>query len=110
MTYANEAALAADQDFTNRLKSCLCEEAQAQPGDAFASEVLRTPWEAAQDWFMPFISTAPGFGDAYGDDRNQTAIDDGMILSAVQASWPAVAAIHTPQEAANGAVSTSEGK
>lgn len=93
MTYANQAALAADQDFTKRLQACLCVEAQAKVDDALATAVLRTPWTAAQDWFMPFISTAPGFGDAYGDSANQQAIDDGMILSAVQASWDAVAAV-----------------
>lgn len=95
MTYANEAALAGDADFTSRLTACLCGEAKIKPDDVVANSILRYPPSGAA-MFMPFISTAPGFGDAYGDGQDQAAITDAMLLAAVQSSWQAVATTNNP--------------
>lgn len=95
MSYADEAALSMDSAFTARLAACLSHEAQLRAPDEFAAQVVRAPFTAAGQTFMPFISTAPGFGDAY-QTGGQDAIDDGMLLSSVQASWDAVAAAQSP--------------
>lgn len=95
MSYADEAALALDDEFSGRLSACLCGEAKTKPDDPIANTILRYPPNGVS-MFMPFISTAPGFGDAYGAGQDQSAIDDGMLLSAVQASWQAVVTANTP--------------
>ena len=97
MSYADEAALATDAAFTSRLNACLCEEAQTKPeDDVLAPVVLRSP-QYGGGLFMPFVSTAPGFGEAYANDPD--GITDAMLLSAVQAAWPKVAAIyHDPTQ------------
>lgn len=99
MTYASEAALANDPAFADRLKACLCKEAQvklgADPDDPLSQTILRTP-ETGTEWFMPFISTAPGFGEAYELAGSQYDVTDGMLLSAVQANWDTVAELHQP--------------
>jgi hypothetical protein len=92
MSYADEAALAQDQQFQARLTSALVEEAKPKADDYVAQTVLRAP-TTGLTMFMPFISTAPGFGVAYGEG-GQIAITDGMILSAVQGSWSAVSALN----------------
>jgi len=90
MTYENIADLARDQDFANRLGACLASEA-APKTDDLSTLILRSPSNGAQ-LFMPLVSAAPGFGDAYAE-TGQKAIDDGMLLSAVQASWDRVAGL-----------------
>lgn len=96
MTYAQTAALAADQDFTHRLAACLTTEA-APKSDELSDTILRSPLYGAQ-LFMPMVSSAPGFADAYAGG-GQEAIDDAMILSAVQASWDRAADLTTPDTA-----------
>lgn len=96
MSYADEAALAADEDFRGRLQACLSTEAQPLiPQDPLAIQVLRFPSMAVQQ-FLPWVSTAPGFGDAYAAG-GQAAVEDPMLLSAVQANWAAVAMVHPGQ-------------
>ena len=43
---------------------------------------------------MPFISSAPGFGDQYAQG-GQEAIEDSELLSATQAAWPKVADLYS---------------
>jgi hypothetical protein len=95
MSYADSAALSKDLEFRDRLSSCLSTEAQPKD-DHLATLVLQAPSRGI-DMFMPFISTAPGFDVAYGAGGS-ASIDDGMILSAVQAAWPSVAEIYPPAD------------
>lgn len=92
MAYSDMAALAVDPDFIARLSQCVCEQAQT-PGhdDATGQAALRSP-AMASTMFMPFISTAPGFGDAYATG-GQESITDGMVLAAVQAKWQDVGGV-----------------
>ena len=91
MTYQNEADLAEDVAFSRRLSACLSTEAKGK-SDALAGYVLTDPVVGAQ-YFVPYLSTAPGFGDTYATGGSE-AIQDPEILAAVQANWDAVAALH----------------
>lgn len=86
MGYSDMGALGKDDDFQARVAACVCEQAQT-PGhdDIVAQRALQSP-AFAVSMFMPFVSTAPGFGDAYASG-GQAAVTDGMLLSAVQAKW-----------------------
>jgi hypothetical protein len=90
MTYAQTADLASDTEFNRRLSACLTTEAVPKT-DELSDQILRAPTYGAQ-LFSPIVSAAPGFADAYGAG-GQEAIEDGMILSAVQASWDRVAGL-----------------
>lgn len=90
MTYAQTADLAADQEFARRLGAALTTEAVPKT-DALSDQILQSPSYGAQ-LFTPIVSAAPGFTDAYAAG-GQEAIDDPMILSAVQASWERVASL-----------------
>lgn len=97
MSYADSAALSRDADFADRAQACLNTEAQGKPdGDVLAPVILRSASGYGASLFMPFLSTAPGFADAYAAG-GQAAIDDSMLLSAVQANWDAVAALQPVQ-------------
>lgn len=92
MAYADRAALVTDPEFIGRLNACVTNEAmpKAQAGDGFG-ERLMTSWGWGGTIFMPWISSAPGF------DVPQDQVTDGMLLSAVQASWATVEALnYTP--------------
>lgn len=91
MTYQDVSELANDAPFAGRVAGCLSTEAQGKD-DYLADECLRNPVYGAS-YFMPFLSGAPGFADAYAAGGSES-IDDGMILSAVQASWAAVSALY----------------
>ncbi len=93
MSYSDAAALAKEPAFGDRLGACLCSEA-AGIDDELATTILRSPTYGVQ-LFMPLVSSAPGFADAF-DEGGQESIDDGMILSAVQASWARVATLLAP--------------
>jgi hypothetical protein len=101
MAYQDVANLGLDPDFRLRLMACLTTESVLKVGDALADLCLRTPASGA-DMFMPYVSSAPGFGDKYAAG-GQESITDGEILAAVQASWPKVAALYAdllnPEEA-----------
>jgi hypothetical protein len=96
MTYANQATLAADLEFYGRVTACTQEQANTFKDDgrpdiaALAENVLAD--SGLTSWFIWLVATQPGFGDT----ADGTAITDGQILSAVQAVWPTVAAVHTP--------------
>jgi hypothetical protein len=91
MTYADQAALAADPDFTRRLQSALTTEGRADVADPLAKLVMNSPGQGGAV-FMPFISSAPGFADKYATG-GQSAVTDGDLLSAVQASWADVTTV-----------------
>lgn len=91
MPYADRATLATDPAFIGRLNACVTNEAmpKAQAGDAF-SERLMSSYGWGATIFMPWVSSAPGF------DIDQENITDGMLLSAVQASWETVQNLNNP--------------
>ena len=97
MTYSAISDLSKDPDFNARLRACLSSEA-APKTDDLSNQILRSPDFGVQ-LFMPLVSAAPGFADAY-TAGNQGSIDDGMMLSAVQASWDRVAGLLPPAPAA----------
>ncbi len=87
MTYQDQQRLSAEPDFLNRIWSCICTEAQPLlPADATAVAVLSDPWRAVAS-FVPFLATAPGFGDKYAMEGGQANITDNEILASVQAHW-----------------------
>lgn len=95
MSYAASAALARDPTYAGRVQAAISTEAQGRPaGDQFAGDCLTGP-ERATDRFMPWLSTAPGFADAFTDTGSQDGVTDGMILSALQTNWDTVAALYT---------------
>ena len=96
MTYLDQANLATDVAFGNRLSACLTEQATSK-SDSLAADTLRLPYQAVGR-FMPFVAVAPGFGDAYATG-GQEAITDGMMLAEVQAQWDSVAALYPEEEA-----------
>lgn len=90
MTYQDQAELAADVPFLQRIGAAVAEEAKGHD-DYLADLTLRQPSEGAAH-FMPFLSTAPGFGDKYASGGSKSILD-GEILAAVQANWAAVSAL-----------------
>lgn len=94
MSYQDEANLAKDPQFAERLGAALATEAKSKGTDDLPALILRNPAEGARV-FMPLVSTAPGFGAQYAQD-GQAGISDGMILSAVQAYWNKVSDIYFP--------------
>lgn len=97
MSYANQAALAADKEFEARVTSCCVEQALVYQNDGrpdiagLARVVIAEPSNAHGVFVL--VCVAPGFGDS----TDSSAIDDPSILSAVQAQWPTYAAVMFPQ-------------
>lgn len=94
MSYQDRAALVTDPVFIGRLNACVTNEAMPKAvttsPDPF-SQRLMTAWGWGGTIFMPWVSSAPGF------DVPQAEITDGMLLSAVQASWAQVESLnYTP--------------
>ena len=85
MSYEDQAALAGDQLFLGRLGACVVTEARSH-SDPLAGQVLQGGFTYAAGVFLPWVSSEPGFSVP------SSSITDGMLLSAVQAVWPAVAA------------------
>lgn len=96
MTFADTAALAADGEFRARLGACLTTEALGKTGDPLADLIIKNQsfWGIAL--FADTVAAAPGFGDKYAAG-GQSAISDGDMLSAVQADWDRIAALHTEE-------------
>ena len=94
MSYQDEANLAKDPLFTERLAAGLAGEAKSKGTVDLPALILRNPAEGARV-FMPLVSTAPGFGAQYAQD-GQAGISDGMLLSAIQAYWDKVSDIYFP--------------
>lgn len=92
MAYDDVYNLGVDPQFRNRLVATLTTESANKTNDPLADQAMKNPGGTAL-WFMPFISSAPGFGDQYAGG-GQAAIDDGELLSATQAAWPRVADLY----------------
>lgn len=92
MTYSDQASLATDSEFSRRLGAALTTEGRGKTTDPLGKVIMSFPAQGVQ-WFMPFVSSAPGFADKYGAG-GQSSITDGDLLSAVQASWDDVTAVN----------------
>lgn len=97
MSYQDEANLAQDVLFNQRLAAGLASEAKTrgtEGGADLPAMILRNPADGARI-FMPTIASSPGFGAQYAMD-GQEGITDGMLLSAIQANWTLVEEIYFP--------------
>lgn len=94
MSYQDEANLAKDPQFAERLGAGLASEAKGKGTDDLPALVLRNPAEGARI-FMPLIASSPGFGAEFADG-GQASISDGEMLSAIQANWDTVSDIYFP--------------
>lgn len=94
MSYQDEANLAKDPQFAERLGAGLASEAKDKGTDDLPALILRNPAEGARV-FMPLIASSPGFGAQYAQD-GQAGISDGMLLSSIQANWQRVSDIYFP--------------
>lgn len=94
MSYQDQAHLAQDNMFAQRLEAALVKESVPKVDDFLADTVLRGPTAGAQ-MFMPLVASAPGFDGMYATG-GQTAISDLDILSAIQANWARVADLWQP--------------
>jgi len=92
MTYQDAAELARDPMFGMRLGAALAKEAVVMPSDYLVDQIMTLP-DVGAAWFMPFVASAPGFDETYGQG-GQGLITDGQLLSAIQASWQAVFDLH----------------
>jgi len=88
MTYQDAAQLARDPMFGMRLGAALAKEAVGKPSDYLVDIILKNP-DVGAAYFMPFVASAPGFDETYGQG-GQGLITDGELLSAIQASWQRV--------------------
>ena len=93
MSYADQADLSQDVEFRDRVTWSLYDESKR--GGGLADRVLTVPQFGLQA-FLPFVVTAPGFGDTYAL-HGQAGITDADLLSAVQANWAAVEALYPEQ-------------
>jgi hypothetical protein len=91
MTYQAISDLSLDPDFSGRLSAALTVEGRARIGDPLGVLIMQSPPHGVMV-FMPFVSSAPGFGDKYAAG-GQGSITDPDILAAVQASWADVTAV-----------------
>jgi len=94
MTYQDQANLSLDPQFQQRLAAGLAKEAKGKGTVDLPALVLRNPAEGARI-FMPFVASEPGYDLAYAGG-GQAAIDDGMLLSGIQANWDTVSAVYYP--------------
>lgn len=93
MSYADIADLATDPEFRRRLGAALTQEARPKvPDTGIADVIMRNP-EFGVMYFVPFVSVAPGFADAYAT-AGERGVTDPMMLSAVQEVWDDVAALY----------------
>lgn len=83
MSYADQSKTANDPEFRARVEAAVSKEARAHT-DELARAILASP-ATGTTWFIPFITTEPGF-----DGPDPSAITDGSILSATQLVWPLV--------------------
>jgi hypothetical protein len=93
MTYADQAATAADPGFGDRVTACAVEQAQIFVNDdrpefqVLARQVIASTQSARA--LVPLVAGKP---------EMSTESDDGAILSAVQAVWPIYGASLVPPE------------
>jgi hypothetical protein len=83
MTYADQAATAADEEFRVRVRACSTEQALVFVNDdrpefsVLAERIIQSPWSA--DALAPLVAGKPGISKESGDPD---------ILAAVQNVWP----------------------
>jgi hypothetical protein len=102
MSYQVISDLTYDPAFTARVRACVVEQSNTFKDDtrgdikATAEEVLRGGGSGPMLSFNQMVASAPGLADKATTPSgvDQTLIVDGDILSAVQATYPTVAALH----------------
>ncbi len=94
MSYLDQANLASDGEFNRRLGAALSNEARAKTTEELGRLVMNSPPQGVAA-FMPFIASAPTFGDKFANGGS-SSITDGDMLSAIQANWDLVAAVQFP--------------
>ena len=90
MSYTTIAACVSDLSFSNRVSACIAQEQIARDEDAAPGNLLSNMlWEvaSASDVEDAYASALAAENPDPGGD--ESVITDGMILSHVQASWPA---------------------
>ena len=98
MSYADVAALDADEAWRTRVGACCFEQAQIFVNDGrpdIATLATTVLLGDVPETLRKYISYAPGFADTYATG-GQEAITDGQLLSATQAAWPTVAGLLYP--------------
>ena len=96
MSYANQAALSADEAFESRVTSCCIEQALVFKDDGradmagLARTIITDPSNARG--VFELVCVAPNFRDI----TDSTTAPDADILAAVQANWPTYAAVLFP--------------
>lgn len=106
MSYASQSALANEPAFQNRCMAAFTEQAQVYRNDgradiaALANHMLTFPFQPAFGGsnipyaFITLVAASPGFAGQVEDNEggiDSTQVDDGELLSSVQANWPTVA-------------------
>lgn len=92
MTYQDQAVVAYDQEFTNRVEMCIAEQAQVFVNDGRPEYYLLAQTAIAdlamvRNQMVPLIATRPGM---------TAASTDGDIMAAVQYVWPMAGARYVP--------------
>ena len=99
MSYADIAALDADEAWRTRVGACCFEQAQifVNDGRADIATLATTILVSGEvpDTLRQYISHSPGFADTYAGG-GQAAILDVDLLAATQAVWPTVAGLLYP--------------
>lgn len=103
MSYQVISELTSDSAFTARVRACVVEQSNTFKDDqradikALALDVLRGEAAGPMLSFNQMTAAAPGLADKAttpSGDVDQALIDDGDILSAIQATYLTVAALH----------------
>ena len=98
MSYQSIDQLTQDSIWGGRIRACAVEQSETYKDDArpqfvaAAEDVLRGGSNVVLG-LIRLISAGPGMADAAGDPPDQSLIEDGAILAAVQAQFPSVAAL-----------------
>jgi hypothetical protein len=107
MSYQSQWNLNYDKDFDARSRACTIEQALSFTNSAdvsfkaLADSLLRSDNPQIANTFVTIVAGSPGFADASDDGEggvNSDAITDAMLVSAVQAQWPSVAALYFDSE------------
>jgi hypothetical protein len=92
VTYDIMAQLRADPAFSDRVQSCVVEQAKSKPvSDGLAQRAMRNP-PAIASMFVPIMTTDQILSDAYASG-GIAAVTDQMILAGVQADWDLVSGL-----------------
>jgi hypothetical protein len=103
MSYSAISELTSDPAFTARIRACAVEQSLTFQNDerldvkAMAQDLLRGEGAGPILSFNQMVSAAPGLADKAttpSGDVDQSLVEDGDILSAVQATYLTIAALH----------------